>query len=364
MKSFLKNTSIILAIAGLAAGCRGKTDPVTSLPPSNIPTQTPTIPPAPTTTDSGKPPQFIVMAFDGSYSLPMWKNTLDFSKQMNDQGNHVHFTYFLSGVYFLNFRKASRYQPPQKPAGTSLIGFGESNLDIEKRVANVNRAIAGGHEIGSHVNGHFDGSKWSVQDWQQEFSQFNKLIFHIAENNDVSPEDAAKYTLQLKPSDVIGFRAPELGHNDNLWSVLAENNFKYDTSLSAAPDQWPKKMNNGLWEFPLARIQYATTTGSLLSMDYNFYFKQSKALDIAKKGDPVWNKFYNDTYTSYYNYFEHNYTGNRAPVFIGSHFSQWNDGVYWETMKNFAATTCTQPEVRCVTFKELLQYLEEHPQTK
>ncbi len=339
---------IIFAVVLIAGACNRQTPLVVN--------KLPPVQPQPPAT--GKKPQFVVMAFDGSYSLSMWQKTLDFSQQMNENNHPVHFTYFLSGVYFLNFRKAEKYMPPEKPAGSSLIGFGNSNLDIEARVAYVNRAIAEGHEIGSHANGHFNGSLWSLDDWKQEFSQFNNLIFHIAANNDVSPEDAYKYTLNLKPEDLIGFRAPELGHNDYLWPALKEYGFGYDTSLVGKATDWPKKLDNGIWEFPLASINYANTQSRLLSMDYNFYFKQSGAKDIAKKGDGLWNSFYTDTYNSYYNYFENNYENNRAPVFIGSHFSEWNDGVYWEAMRDFAANVCIKPEVRCVTFRELMQYLD------
>jgi len=57
--------------------------------------------------------------------------------------------------------------------------------------------------------------------------------------------------------------------------------------------------------------------------------------------------------------FKHNYFGNRAPLDIGHHFSQWNGGTYWKALKRFAKTVCHQPEVRCVTYTELMNYLEE-----
>lgn len=310
------------------------------------------------TTQTGqKPPQFVVLAFDGSRSLNMWRETLDFAQEMRAKQTPVHFTYFLSGVYFLNYRKAGLYQPPKKPAGTSLIGFADSNSDVEKRVAYVNRAISEGHEIGSHLNGHFDGSKWQLADWRREFSQFNNLIFNLTGNNGVSNQDASRYTINLSPSDLIGFRAPDLGRNNALYQVLAENKYAYDTSGVGQPNDWPKKMDNGLWEFPLAQINYGSSTAKILSMDYNFYFKQSKAKDIVKRGEPKWEQFLNETYGSYLNYFSANYKGNRAPVFIGSHFSEWNDGVYWESLKKFARDVCGQPEVRCVSFKELMDFL-------
>src|ERR1043165_9950288 len=155
----IKLSLLLLALALLATSCNPKNSP-------NNPISTPVTKPTPSRnpadykTASGRRPQFVVIAFDGSHSLDMWQKTLDFALQMSDQNSVVHFTYFLSGVYFLNYRKAERYQPPQEAAGKSLIGFADSNIDIEKRVAFVNRAIAEGHEIGSHANGHFSGSNW------------------------------------------------------------------------------------------------------------------------------------------------------------------------------------------------------------
>jgi hypothetical protein len=90
-------------------------------------------------------------------------------------------------------------------------------------------------------------------------------------------------------------------------------------------------------------------------MDYNFYFKQSNAIDVAKRGTPLWDEYYNQVLTSYRNYFRHSYTGNRAPLFIGHHFSLWNDGVYWEAMKTFAREVCGKPGVKCVSYKELME---------
>ncbi len=355
MKIFIRGliTSVFLIL--MAVSCSRKEN-IAPTPVISAPTRNPWDMPM----DSGNAPQFVVMAFDGSYSLTMWKNTLDFAQELKSQGSPTHFTYFLSGVYFLNYRKAVRYHPPKYPEGTSAIGFADSNIDVEKRVAFVNRAIAEGHEIGSHLNGHFDGSKWKLKDWNVEFSQFDNLIFNLAENNDVDLSDMDRYKIKLSKQDLVGFRAPELGKNDDMYKALKEHNYLYDTSGVGQAEEWPKKTTEGIWEFPLAQINYASSTNKILSMDYNFYFKQSKALDVAKKGDEKWQAFYNDTYNSYINYFNANYSGNRAPVYIGSHFSEWNDGAYWEAMKAFAKQVCVRPEVYCVSFRELMQYSNTH----
>ena len=64
------------------------------------------------------------------------------------------------------------------------------------------------------------------------------------------------------------------------------------------------------------------------------------------------------------NYFNNNYYGNRAPVHIGHHFSNWMSGAYYETFFEFAKAVCSKPEVKCVTYQELVQYMNETPSSK
>lgn len=309
--------------------------------------------------------QYVVLSFDGSYSLQKWRETLDFSRQMTAIGHPVHFTYFVSGVYFLSSAHRTVYLPPGRPAGSSAIGFGYSAADVKERVALVNRALSEGHEIGSHLNGHFNGASWNKAAWQQEFAEFKKLLFNIAENNGVTEkpnqvqvEDAQSYRLNLSPEDIIGFRAPELGRNSAMHEVLAENGYKYDASSIGQLDEMPVLHSNGLWEFPLTRIKFDNRKLEILSMDYNFYFKQSGAVDAVKKDSPAWQEFYSQVYVSYLNYFNHSYYGNRAPIFIASHFSNWNDGVYWQAMKNLATDVCGKVDVKCVTYRQLMADLK------
>jgi len=99
--------------------------------------------------------------------------------------------------------------------------------------------------------------------------------------------------------------------------------------------------------------------GSTLSMDYNVYLSQTGAKDILKAGTPEWNKNYLQTLGAFTNYFNKNYNGSRAPVVIGNHFSLWNDGLYFEALKTFANNVCGLPEVKCGTFGELVEYLNQ-----
>lgn len=297
--------------------------------------------------------QIIVFAFDGSKSLDMWQKSLDFSSEMTAQNKPIHFTYFISGVYLLTYQNRFLYHPPEAAAGTSTIGYADSNDDLTKRINFINQAVKEGHEIGSHLNGHFDGTKWSQADWEQEFSEFNKLVSNVNGNNNI-PNDQVK--MAIDSQNIVGFRAPDLGRNQFLWLVLKNHGFIYDTSTVGRLGEWPKK-EDGLWKFAIPQIKFASTNYHLLSMDYNFYVKQTHAKDLLKAGTPAWQKASDEMYSSYINYFQNNYTTTKAPIFIAHHFSEWNDGVYWETLKKFANEKCGQPDVRCITYKELTDYL-------
>lgn len=270
--------------------------------------------------------QFVLLSFDGSESLVMWQRTRDFAKKMKQENKPLNFTYFISSVYFL---------PPETKDVPSKIGYSKSAEDIPKRVEQIKLAQVEGHEIASHLNGHFDGSKWSKENWVSEFDLFNKL----------------------SPVKVSGFRAPLLGRNKELYSILPKYGIKYDSSGVGKMGDWPVKNSYGTWELPLVSIGFpgGKTT---LSMDYNIYLAQTNAKDILRKGTPQWNRYYQQTLSGFQNYFNYNYKRNRAPVIIGNHFSVWNDTLYWEAMKGFAQNVCGLPDVKCGTFGELVEYLE------
>jgi hypothetical protein len=295
----------------------------------------------------------------------MWKDTRAFSQQMIAAGKPIHFTYFISGVYFITEANKTLYLPPKEAPGTSKIGYGDSSTDIASRLEQMNLAIQEGQELGSHANGHFSGTTWDYKDWKQEFRAFTFLTTNVSLNNLLQQEPTQRQQLKLPAKGFAGFRAPELGISAPLWQVLKEEGYRYDASHNGSPQNWPTQNANGIWSIPLARIPFAGSGKPILSMDYNFYFKQTDATDKAKKGSAAWKQYYKEMLTSYQQYFTSNYDGTRAPIVIGHHFSLWNDGVYWEVMKAFAQEVCGKPDVRCVTFSELTDYLDaqEKPKT-
>ena len=294
-----------------------------------------------------RPPQFIIMAFDGSYSLSMWQETLDLAKNQPFK-----FTYFISGVYFLLEQNKTNYAEPTHGIGKSAIGWGGKSIsDLHRRVSYVNKAYDTGHEIASHGNGHFEGTTWTLPQWNSEITQFYNLIFNIFKINSV-PGSNTNSPFHFRSGEIIGFRAPLLGINASMYRTLNDFKYAYDTSQTAATNYWPEVKNN-LWNFPLAELRIAGTGKRTLSMDYNFYFTQSKGLP-----DPANYKTYkNEMVNTYLNYFKSNYYGNRAPLNIGHHFSKWNDGAYWDAFKEFSHEVCGLPEVKCVTYRDLLAYV-------
>src|SRR5208282_5169204 len=94
---------------------------------------------------------------------------------------------------------------------------------------------------------------------------------------------------------------------------------------------------------------------STLSMDYNFFVAQSHAaVDPRRHG-----AFREQMLQTYLDYFRANYTGNRAPLHIGHHFFDYQDGAYKEAMMAFALSVCGLPEVRCTTYSALADFLDQ-----
>jgi hypothetical protein len=70
------------------------------------------------------------------------------------------------------------------------------------------------------------------------------------------------------------------------------------------------------------------------------------------------------TLQTYLAYFKTNYTGNRAPLHIGHHFFGYQHGAYNEALKSFARAVCALPEVRCVTYAKLADFMDtQNPET-
>lgn len=294
-----------------------------------------------------RPPQFVTLAFDGSKSTNMWDSTLSFARN-----NDIKFTYFVSSVYFIDDANKRTYVAPKHGVGRSAIGFGGKAADIKVRNSWMEKAILEGHEMAGHANGHFDGSSWSLTDWLNELSQFQLFMFKAPDYGGV--KNLAFWDAAYSNPN-LGFRAPQLGHNANMFKALKQTGYKYDTSKIKRMDVWPTKNSDGLWEFALAGLKLSRSGKNTASMDYNLYVAQSGGVKGDSRKFQAWE---DEVFETYMNYFKNNYLGNRAPIDIGHHFSLWNGGIYWKAMQRFAQTVCNLPEVICGTYQDLLRFVE------
>ena len=65
------------------------------------------------------------------------------------------------------------------------------------------------------------------------------------------------------------------------------------------------------------------------------------------------------TLQTYLQYFKSNYAGNRAPLYIGHYFMNYAGGAYNEALKSFARAVCGLPEVRCVNYAKLADFMDQ-----
>lgn len=321
-----------------------------------------------------RPPQYVLLAFDGSKDNAFWDESMAAADQIPTDGGtrRVRWTYFINPTYYLSKEKRTTYLTPGlERRGVSCIGYSNLLGDIAPRIARTNKAFKEGHEIGSHANAHCDQTgvdktdpmynhPWGEKEWSSEFSQFNTLLFDAFKINGIKPVAPSDYPngFSFGKKDIVGFRAPKLAYTKGLWPTLKAYNFRYDTSRASATDYWPQRQDWGGWNFPLGQIKVAGTSRKTLSMDFNWYVFQTGGVSMKNMTDADYKRLYNQVMDSYKYYFKSNYFGNRAPVHIGHHFSKWNKGVYWNVMKDFAKFVCNKPEVKCVTYKEYANWLD------
>ena len=158
---------------------------------------------------------------------------------------------------------------------------------------------------------------------------------------------------------MAGFRAPYLAKSAGLYAALERNGYRYDTSGVGPSDAWPERVD-AIWRFNLAMLRIAGSGKNTLSMDYNFFVAHSRAPSPIRGAM----KRREQTLATYLNYFKSNYTGNRAPLHIGHHFTAMQGGAYNEALKSFARAVCGLPEVRCVTYAGLAEFMDQqNPET-
>ncbi|MFJ7195610.1 MULTISPECIES: hypothetical protein [unclassified Streptomyces] len=298
-----------------------------------------------------KPPQFVVFSWDGAGEdgQKLFSHFREVGKKY-----HASMTYFLSGVYMLPEDKAKLYDPPKHDAGSSDIGFNDTE-GIRNTITQVRGAWEDGDEIGTHFNGHFcgpeGGGTWSVDQWKSEIGQAKSFVKNW-KTNDPGLEGEKPLPFDYD-KELIGGRTPCLEGRKNMVAAARTMGFRYDSS--GVNDQvWPKK-KDGLWDLSMQLVPVPGREFETLSMDYNFMFNQSG----TTQGDPGRHKYWgNQMRDGLLQAFDRSYDGNRAPLIIGNHFESWNGGTYMRAVEETIATVCTKENVRCVSFRQLADWLD------
>ncbi|NXY95356.1 hypothetical protein HYE82_13360 [Streptomyces sp. BR123] len=300
-----------------------------------------------------KPPQFVVFSWDGAAEdgQRLFSHFRGVGRKYN-----ARMTYFLSGVYMLPEEKRSLYTAPQHGAGRSDIGFGDLQ-GIKDTTVQLRAAWLEGNEIGTHFNGHFCGADggvgtWSVEEWKSEISQAKSFVKNWKTNAGLKQMEALPFDYDR---ELIGARTPCLEGQKNFMLAAKEmGGFRYDSS-GIGKQIWPKK-TDGLWDLPLQLVPLPGRAFETLSMDYNYMVNQS---GTTTQGDPSQHAYWgNQMRDGLIQAFERAYAGNRAPLIIGNHFESWNGGTYMRAVEETIKTVCTRPDVRCVPFRELADWLD------
>ncbi|MDX8499182.1 polysaccharide deacetylase [Mesorhizobium sp. VK4C] len=289
---------------------------------------------------SAKPKQIVLISFDSAREISQWERSRALAKRTG-----AHFTYFLSCVFLLSPETRGQYVAPGKGAGKSNIGFAASKREVADRLEQIGLATSEGHDIGSHACGHFDGKDWSKADWLAEFGAFRHILENAYAINGITPEPSG--WREFARHAVTGFRAPYLSTDKALYEALPEAGFHYDASgVSSGPALPPTK--NGITHFALPLIPEGPKSKPVVAMDYNLYVRHSGGFEMPAKAD----EFADRAYHAFRAAFDAQYNGKRLPLELGFHFTQMNDGAYWNALERFAGEVCGKPQVECISFRD------------
>ncbi|MFC9462975.1 hypothetical protein, partial [Streptomyces sp. NPDC056983] len=311
-------------------------------------------PEAPVPLEPGQqPPQFVIFSWDGAGEVGkgFFPRFLELA-----ESHGAHMTFFLSGLYLLPESKKRLYDPPNNPVGASDIGY-LTDAHLKETLKYVRQAWMDGHEIGTHFNGHFcagSGSvaNWTPAQWRSEIEQASSFVKTWRTNTGWHEDDPLPFDYD---TEIIGGRTPCLLGRDNLLPTARELGWRYDASSPGGVQRWPEK-RQGLWDLPLQGIPFPGHTFEVLSMDYNILANQSKN---STRG-PSYNYagWRTQATESYLAGFKRTYETNRAPLFIGNHFEDWNGGIYMDAVEAAFKEIAVKKDVRLVSFRQFVDWLD------
>ncbi len=199
--------------------------------------------------------------------------------------------------------------------------------------------------------------QWSVDEWKSEIAQAKDFVKTWKTNSGLKNLAPLPFDYD---KELIGARTPCLEGQKNFVKAASQLGFRYDSS-GVNNQIWPKK-RSGLWDLSMQLVPFPGHTFEQLTMDYNFMVNQS---GTRTQGDPDKFDYWGDQMRDgLLKGFYRAYDGNRAPLVIGNHFESWNGGTYMRAVEDVVKEVCNKPEVRCVSFRQLADWLDaQDPQT-
>ena len=265
----------------------------------------------------------ILISFDGSARTDMWEDSLKFAKE-----NNVKFTYFISAPYFLvNEDLKGHPYWAEREIGYAPLRIGNRKTIVHQRFMFLRDAVVDGHEIASHLCGHYDGSRWTYEQWMKEMDFF-RWTFSKAREFDVR--------------NIVGIRAPLLATNDAYFKAIKECGFRYDSSDTSDQD-WPGRL---IPEIPIRKIKVVIAKPFLNSLVFNndLPFDYNFSLNVGAR---YMRKIFFDSLC-------YDYLACIEPTQVCLHFQEYDGDPYYNAMKDFVLWVKDKgPQYK--TYKELLK---------
>jgi peptidoglycan/xylan/chitin deacetylase (PgdA/CDA1 family) len=285
----------------------------------------------------------VIISFDGALHNEQWERSRALARETG-----ARFTYFLSCVYLVTRADRAQYQPPDRQAGASNVGFGYSREDVAARLAHIWEARGEGHEIASHGCGHFDGGDWTAAQWTAEFAEFDRILGDAWAINGTGGEPDG--WREFAASEIRGFRAPYLSTGPGLFDAIAGSGMIYDASTVSRGPQRPDA-GDGPIRFALPMIPEGPRARPVIAMDYNLFVRHSGGDERYDKAGAFEQRSV-DALTAA---FEEQFRGQRIPFQVGMHFTLMNGGAYWNALERFARDVCLREGVECVSYADAVR---------
>ena len=346
------------------------TDPVATTAASSTITTVPALPmpaspkplPAGGLFEGGRPPQFVVISFDGAVDDKMLKRWTAVAKDAT-----ASLSFFLSAVYLLGDDNKTAYQGPKHNAGESEIKFALNGARpvvdfLKETVAGLRQAQIEGHELANHFGGHWCGpngvNKWLAKDWAIEMDQFENLTTNLDALNKLSTPVGSPFL-----RTPVGTRTPCLeGNLPELFRVSKARGYRYDASSTRRMDSWPTQ-KSGLWSYGFPGVAFPAFGDQpaqprpLLTVDFSL----RENLDQGYKSTEAEAKVISDrVYAAFMAAFVQNLNGNRAPFEAANHFVTFSHDAFNQALARFMLDACKRPEVFCVNYQQLSDWLDAH----